>query len=162
MTAPGGKRLVNSKSGLKILCQHDKDASPWELAEPSWTHDTEVRVNFWEINLQLSTPFSKMKSRLKNVILVLSSSPLSTEDIIVVDVATYSAPNAALQRFFYTEWLLSIPCDTVKHAWAWAKRRKNFSLNISKCWLAGHPSMWRPVLQHPRPLPLNHPLSQKN
>ena len=42
MTTPGGKRLVNSKSGLKILCQHDKDASPWELAEPQWILDTEV------------------------------------------------------------------------------------------------------------------------
>jgi len=42
MATPGGKRLVNSKSGLKILCQHDKDASPWELAEPQWILDTEV------------------------------------------------------------------------------------------------------------------------
>jgi len=44
MTTPGGKRLVNSKSGLKILCQHDKDASPWELAEPQWILDTEVET----------------------------------------------------------------------------------------------------------------------
>jgi len=44
MSAPGGKRLVNSRSGLKILCQHDKDASPWDLAEPQWTPDNEALV----------------------------------------------------------------------------------------------------------------------
>ena len=44
MSAPGGKRLVNSRSGLKILCQHDKDASPWDLAEPQWTPDNEVQL----------------------------------------------------------------------------------------------------------------------
>jgi len=42
MSAPGGKRLVNSKSGLKILCQHGRDATPWELTEPHWTPDAEV------------------------------------------------------------------------------------------------------------------------
>ena len=51
MTAPGGKRLVNSKSGLKILCQHDKDASPWELAEPQWTLDAEVRMPKMKLNV---------------------------------------------------------------------------------------------------------------
>jgi len=44
MQKPGGKRLVNSKSGLKMLCQHDKDTSPWELAEPQWVLDTEVNI----------------------------------------------------------------------------------------------------------------------
>lgn len=42
MSAPGGKRLVNSKSGLKVVCQHGRDASPWELTEPQWTPDSEV------------------------------------------------------------------------------------------------------------------------
>ena len=46
MSAPGGKRLVNSKSGLKIQWQHDKDASPWELAEPQWIPDTQVSLFF--------------------------------------------------------------------------------------------------------------------
>ena len=50
MATPGGKRLVNSKSGLKILCQHDKDASPWELAEPQWILDTEVFFIFFVKN----------------------------------------------------------------------------------------------------------------
>ena len=46
MSAPGGKRLVNSKSGLKILCQHGRDVSPWELTEPQWTPDIEV-IEIW-------------------------------------------------------------------------------------------------------------------
>ena len=48
MATPGGKRLVNSKSGLKILCQHDKDESPWILAEPQWALDSDVTL-FHEI-----------------------------------------------------------------------------------------------------------------
>jgi len=42
MSAPGGKRLVNSKSGLKVVCQHGRDTSPWEMTEPQWTPDNEV------------------------------------------------------------------------------------------------------------------------
>ena len=60
MATPGGKRLVNSKSGLKILCQHDKDASPWELAEPQWILDTEVFFfvkNEKKINLMIIIEF---------------------------------------------------------------------------------------------------------
>lgn len=38
----GGKRLVKSKSGLKIVCQHDRETPPWELAEPPWVADQEV------------------------------------------------------------------------------------------------------------------------
>lgn len=41
-SASGGKRLVKSKSGLKIVCQHDREAAPWDLAEPHWTPDAEV------------------------------------------------------------------------------------------------------------------------
>ena len=29
----GGKRLVKSKSGLKIVCQHDRESAPWDMAE---------------------------------------------------------------------------------------------------------------------------------
>jgi hypothetical protein len=38
----GGKRLVKSKSGLKIVCQHDRESAPWDMAEPQWTPDKEV------------------------------------------------------------------------------------------------------------------------
>lgn len=38
----GGKRLVKSKSGLKIVCQHDRESAPWDMAEPHWTLDKEV------------------------------------------------------------------------------------------------------------------------
>ena len=38
----GGKRLVKSKSGLKIVCQHDRESAPWDMAEPHWTPDKEV------------------------------------------------------------------------------------------------------------------------
>ena len=63
MQKPGGKRLVNSKSGLKMLCQHDKDTSPWELAEPQWVLDTEVNictkceVKFTFLNRRVSCTF---------------------------------------------------------------------------------------------------------
>jgi len=36
------RRLVKSKSGLKIVCQHDREAAPWDMAEPAWTPDKEV------------------------------------------------------------------------------------------------------------------------
>ena len=32
MQKPGGKRLVSSKSGLKIINQHDTEVSPFELS----------------------------------------------------------------------------------------------------------------------------------
>ena len=43
----GGKRLVKSKSGLKIVCQHDRESAPWDMAEPQWTPDKEVCIKFW-------------------------------------------------------------------------------------------------------------------
>lgn len=42
MQNPGGKRLANSKSGLKIVSSRSCDTSPWELAEPQWVLDSEV------------------------------------------------------------------------------------------------------------------------
>ena len=42
--ASGGKRLVKSKSGLKIVCQHDRESAPWDMAEPQWTPDKEVQT----------------------------------------------------------------------------------------------------------------------
>ena len=38
----GAKRLVKSKSGLKIVCQHDRECAPWDMAEPHWVPDKEV------------------------------------------------------------------------------------------------------------------------
>ena len=37
------KRLVKSKSGLKMVCQHARDMSAWEMEEPIWVEDQEVR-----------------------------------------------------------------------------------------------------------------------
>ena len=45
MQNPGGKRLANSKSGLKIVSSRSCDTSPWELAEPQWVLDSEVNLN---------------------------------------------------------------------------------------------------------------------
>ena len=39
---PAGKRLVKSKSGLKMVCQHDRESAPWDMAEPPWVPDEEV------------------------------------------------------------------------------------------------------------------------
>lgn len=36
------RRLVKSKSGLKIVCQHDREAAPWEMAEPAWIPDNQA------------------------------------------------------------------------------------------------------------------------
>ena len=36
------KRLVRSKSGLKIVAQHSRDVPPWNLEEPAWVKDEEV------------------------------------------------------------------------------------------------------------------------
>ena len=44
MQNPGGKRLANSKSGLKIVSSRSCDTSPWELAEPQWVLDSEVNL----------------------------------------------------------------------------------------------------------------------
>ena len=49
----GGKRLVKSKSGLKIVCQHDRESAPWDMAEPHWTPDKEV---CHKIKYMLSAP----------------------------------------------------------------------------------------------------------
>ena len=52
MQNPGGKRLANSKSGLKIVSSRSCDTSPWELAEPQWVLDSEVRLKIiLEMNL---------------------------------------------------------------------------------------------------------------
>jgi len=38
----GAKRLVKSKSGLKIVCQHDRECAPWDMAEPHWVPDKDA------------------------------------------------------------------------------------------------------------------------
>ncbi|XP_040568390.1 zinc finger FYVE domain-containing protein 21 [Lepeophtheirus salmonis] len=48
MSSKGNKRLVKSKSGLKIVAHNDVGVSPWEILEPSWQDDHEV--------VQCSTP----------------------------------------------------------------------------------------------------------
>ena len=54
----GGKRLVKSKSGLKIVCQHDRESAPWDMAEPQWTPDKEVcSENYNAVSLYLSSWF---------------------------------------------------------------------------------------------------------
>ena len=42
MAAPVGKRLIRSKSGLRIIPLNDSDRSPFELIEPAWIPDEEV------------------------------------------------------------------------------------------------------------------------
>lgn len=36
------KRLVKSKSGLRIVAQHERGNAPWNLEEPHWVKDEEV------------------------------------------------------------------------------------------------------------------------
>lgn len=36
------RRLVKSKSGLKIVCQHDRETAPWDMAEPAWVPDNQA------------------------------------------------------------------------------------------------------------------------
>lgn len=42
MSAPAGKRLIRSKSGLRIIPLNEMDRSPFELGEPAWIPDEEV------------------------------------------------------------------------------------------------------------------------
>lgn len=37
-----GKRLVRSKSGLKIVAQHEHGMAPWEIGEPQWQPDKDA------------------------------------------------------------------------------------------------------------------------
>ena len=54
----GGTRLVKSKSGLKIVCQHDRESAPWDMAEPQWTPDKEVCYKIIDVPYFLSkVPF---------------------------------------------------------------------------------------------------------
>ena len=59
----GGKRLVKSKSGLKIVCQHDRESAPWDMAEPQWTPDKEVCSEKFNV-VYLSSRFLKHFHRL--------------------------------------------------------------------------------------------------
>ena len=36
------KRLVRSKSGLKIVAQHERGVPPWNMEEPHWVADAEA------------------------------------------------------------------------------------------------------------------------
>lgn len=40
--ASPSKRLVRSKSGLRIVCQHERHSTPWAIEEPHWIKDEEV------------------------------------------------------------------------------------------------------------------------
>lgn len=41
-TTPSGKRLIRSKSGLRIIPLNEGDRSPFELGEPEWIPDEEA------------------------------------------------------------------------------------------------------------------------
>ncbi len=36
------RRLVRSKSGLRVVAQHERGNIPWHLEEPHWVKDEEV------------------------------------------------------------------------------------------------------------------------
>lgn len=36
------RRLVKSKSGLKMVCQHGHESAPWDMEEPHWLEDNKV------------------------------------------------------------------------------------------------------------------------
>jgi len=36
------RRLVKSKSGLKMVCQHGHESAPWDMEEPHWLEDSKV------------------------------------------------------------------------------------------------------------------------
>ena len=40
--ADAGKKLVRSKSGLRMVSVEDKDTSPFQLEEPPWIPDVQV------------------------------------------------------------------------------------------------------------------------
>ena len=44
--ADAGKKLVRSKSGLRMVSVEDKDTSPFQLDEPPWIPDNQVRFLF--------------------------------------------------------------------------------------------------------------------
>ncbi len=44
--ADAGKKLVRSKSGLRMVSVEDKDTSPFQLEEPPWIPDNQVRFSF--------------------------------------------------------------------------------------------------------------------
>ena len=64
----GGKRLVKSKSGLKIVCQHDRESAPWDMAEPQWTPDKEVTYFVTTSKLSFLSYFNRF--RLKFAMLI--------------------------------------------------------------------------------------------
>lgn len=41
-TSPTGKRLVKTKSGLRMINIIDDERSPFEIDEPEWKPDSEV------------------------------------------------------------------------------------------------------------------------
>ena len=42
VTSPTGKRLVKTKSGLRMINIIDDERSPFEIDEPEWKPDSEV------------------------------------------------------------------------------------------------------------------------
>ena len=113
MQKPGGKRLVNSKSGLKILCQHDKDTSPWELAEPQWVLDTEVNictkceVKFTFLNRRVSYTY-KIYQSIKNY----RYSSLIFSSTIAEDAERFFAKIVLHSKSICIEWHLLILLDS--------------------------------------------------
>ena len=45
--ADAGKKLVRSKSGLRMVSVEDKDTSPFQLEEPPWIPDNQVKMLCW-------------------------------------------------------------------------------------------------------------------
>ena len=62
MLASPSKRLVRSKSGLKILAQHERGVPPWNLEEPHWVKDDEAEFC---MNAKCKQKFDFLKRRVR-------------------------------------------------------------------------------------------------
>ena len=58
--ANSGKKLVRSKSGLRMVSVEEKDTSPFQLEEPPWIPDNQVRIFGFFIIISHLHPVKKL------------------------------------------------------------------------------------------------------
>lgn len=46
-TSPSGKKLVNTKSGLRMISLIDEERSAFEIDEPVWQNDNDVSSEYF-------------------------------------------------------------------------------------------------------------------
>ncbi|UYV64716.1 hypothetical protein LAZ67_3001742, partial [Cordylochernes scorpioides] len=143
------KRLINSKSGLRIVALDNSLISPFELSEPPWTPDKERGISTVVMiagvapvhNLMLLYPpyctnaYSKVVVcyRAQNVWSATPSLTSSRDGITAVVADKFTATPAVTRRCFSRACVSSTPCVYATPAPPSLSGRMNSLRNTSQC-----------------------------